>query len=315
MDKAWAPVQRTGQARQLMPKTAALVLLAVLAASLATACGQRTTPAAANPAPSSITTPTPTPISTRSVATPSDPLTFEPSDTVVKSKLYKAGRVPTVRCPLPRPDLTSKAGMVAYARVLVTCMDTAWAPLVERSDAYLVAPEVFTYSRDRPSATPECADPPDQGRAFYHQSGLRAKICFQWEPYLDPDDPVAALIDFQQMLAHEYGHHVQQSVGIMTWFYDSDSKAGLLEDQRRMELQASCLGAAFMGANQRTFRLTGDRLAIWQDIVRHSGDEYNEAHIRDHGSRSNHGYWTIRAFGTTNPASCNTFTAPAKRVS
>ncbi|GAA1572118.1 hypothetical protein GCM10009804_30540 [Kribbella hippodromi] len=36
---------------------------------------------------------------------------------------------------------------------------------------------------------------------------------------------------------------------------------------------------------------------------------------KDHGSRRNHAYWTTRAFDTTDPNTCNTFKAPAKRVS
>jgi predicted metalloprotease len=48
-------------------------------------------------------------------------------------------------------------------------------------------------------------------------------------------------------------------------------------------------------------------------IVQHVGDEYST--VRDHGSRKNHGYWSLRAFDAGNPSACNTFTAPAKRVS
>jgi hypothetical protein len=50
-------------------------------------------------------------------------------------------------------------------------------------------------------------------------------------------------------------------------------------------------------------------------MVEHTGDEYNPDKIRDHGARKNHGYWSLRAFTSANPSSCNTFTAPAKRVS
>ena len=173
--------------------------------------------------------------------------------------------------------------MLAYAQVFVTCMDKAWAPVVERSDAYLVPPKIFAYSLHHLSATPECANPLANVDAFYRQ-----------------------------------GHHVQHSVGILTLYnelYRGRTQAGQLEVQRRKELQASCLGAAFLGANKTTFHLTGRRLAIWQNIVRHVGDEYNDAHIRDHGSRKSHAYWTLKAFTATTPAACNTFTAPPKRVS
>lgn len=241
------------------------------------------------------------------------------SDGVVKSKLYTAGKVPAVQCVLPRPNLTTKAGMLAYAQVLVTCMDKAWAPVVQQSDAYLVAPKVFAYSLRHPSATPlECADPLKNADAFYRQGGMTGQICFDYDTFLGAEDPVGNVIDFEQLLAHEYGHHVQKSVGILTLYnelYRGKTEAGQLEVQRRKELQASCLGAAFLGANKSMFQLTGRRLAIWQDIVRHIGDEYNDAHIRDHGSRKSHAYWTLRAFTAANPAVCNTFTAPAKRVS
>lgn len=300
-------------------KSAGLAVVAVLAASLTGACEQPTvadtSPITIFPTPTPEPTPTPSAVPTTPVAKPPEPVWIDPSLGVLTSKLYTAGKVPAVRCVLPRPDLTSKAGMLRYARVLVTCMDKAWAPVVERSDAYFVAPEVFAYSLRNLSATPECADPPKEAIAFYHQSGKTGKICFEWEPYLDPDNPVRGLIDFQLTLSHEYGHHVQQSVGILTWYYRSQTTTGLLEDERRMELQASCLGAAFLGANNRTFQLTGRRLAIWQDIVRHDGDDYNQTTFRDHGSGANHAYWTNRAFASIDPASCNTFAAPAKRVS
>ncbi|WUJ75018.1 neutral zinc metallopeptidase [Kribbella soli] len=294
-----------------------LAVAVVLCVLLASGCASNSSPTVAAPAPPPTTsTPTPTPTPVAVVSTPSDPISIDLADGVIHNKLYTAGKVPVVRCSLPRPDLTSKAGMVAYAKVLVACMDKAWAPMVEKSDAYLVPPEVFAYSVRHPKATPECLDPPANSDAFYHWSGMTGKICIEWEEFLEAGDPVENLIDFEQLVAHEYGHHVQRSVGILTLYNElmrGKSEAGQLEVMRRKELQASCLGAAFLGANKQTFSLSGRRLAIWRSIVQHVGDEYST--VRDHGSRKNHGYWTIRAFATTTPASCNTFTAPTKRVS
>ncbi|WP_329484328.1 neutral zinc metallopeptidase [Kribbella sp. NBC_01484] len=301
-------------------KRAGLAVVAVLAVVVTGGCGRANKPVVADAAHSVASTPTPTPsvTPTASVASPSDPRTMDLSDGVLKNKLYLAGKVPAVQCVLPRPNLTTKAGMLAYARVFVTCMDKAWAPVVERSDAYLVPPKIFAYSLHHLSATPECANPLANVDAFYRQGGLTGQICFDYDTFLGADDPVENLIDFEQLLAHEYGHHVQHSVGILTLYnelYRGRTQAGQLEVQRRKELQASCLGAAFLGANKSTFQLTGRRLAIWQNIVRHVGDEYNDAHIRDHGSRKSHAYWTLKAFTATTPAACNTFTAPPKRVS
>src|SRR5215468_8247368 len=148
---------------------------------------------------------------------------------------------------------------------------------------------------------------------------MSSKFCFDADEFRPDADPGFNLIYLEHVIAHEYGHHVQQSVGILT-LYDElmrgRSKSGQLEVMRRKELQASCLGSAFLGANKRTFKLTGgEPLAMWRFIVKHVGDEYNKEKIRDHGSRKSHGYWTTRAFASANPASCNTFAAPANRVS
>ncbi|MGW6278357.1 neutral zinc metallopeptidase [Kribbella sp. NPDC055071] len=284
-------------------------------------------PAAA--ASASVTpTPTPTPTPTLTpTASPSETATATPIgdgvadlalDTVQK-KLFAAGKVPAVRCVLPRPDLRTKAKQLTYARAFVACMNAAWKPVVNASDMPFSPPQVFNYAKRKPAATPQCVGPPPGMDAFYNSDGTTAKICISTDDFLDAQgDPTRNVINFEQLLAHEYGHHVQESVGILTVYGDlltGKSAKGQLEVERRKELQASCLGAAFMGANRSTLGLTGGRLATWQHIVHRVGDESNGSHVRDHGSRTNHAYWTLQAFKTAAPASCNTFTAAANRVS
>jgi len=226
--------------------------------------------------------------------------------------------VPRVSCKVPNKLVRTRAGLLAYAKVMVACMQRAWEPLVLRSTGYhLPTPRIDTYLEGNAPAGQLCGNPPKNTDAFYRSSGN--VICFEWREYADPDqDPVWNLIDFQEMLAHEYGHHLQDTVDILRTYifaHPNGSEAVLLEDERRLELQASCLGAAFLGAHKRSLRLTGGRLDLWEEMVKHTGDEYNPDKVRDHGSRKNHGYWSLRAFASTNPASCNTFAAPAKRVS
>src|SRR3954451_19876701 len=293
----------------------ALVALVVLAT--ATGCGWVIPAAVETPAVSVTPRPTPTPTPTSGTATtPSDPITFDMTGGVVHSKLYAAGKVPAGPYLVPRPRLTTTAGLLPYGKVLVACMGTAWAPLVDKSDAVMAPVELIPYSSRRPKATPAaCADPPADADAFYYFGGFTGKICFDTALYLNTKDPDFNLVNFEQLIAHEYGHHVQYSVGILT-LYDElmrgKSAAGQLEVMRRKELQASCLGAAFLGANKRTFGISGLRLRYWRYVVSHVGDEYSK--VRDHGSRKNHAYWTTRSFASADPASCNTFTAPATKV-
>ncbi len=235
---------------------------------------------------------------------------------VTKNKLYSAGKVPAVRCAPPAAPLRSKAALLAHGRVLVDCMFRAWAPLVARADFYAEPPRLAAYTGAGDDST-VCGAPPDNSDAFYC-SGERT-ILFDWELVLeDPDDPEWSLVDFHFVLAHEFGRFLQDAVGIMSDYdlnHESSSAAVRLEDERRLELQASCLGAAFLGANRRALRMTGERRAIFEEQVENTGDENLPDTPRDHGSRKSHAYWVLRAFASGSPASCNTFTAPAKRVS
>jgi hypothetical protein len=196
---------------------------------------------------------------------------------------------------------------------MAACMQKAWTPLILKSDAYYGGAQVAAFSVGKGPDSPLCDDPPKHSDAFYQPQGN--VICLDRKSF--GTDPDVSLVYLQEVLAHEFGHHVQMSVGLLTAYdmRDYASSNERLEDERRLELQASCLGAAYLGANRRTLGLTGGHLEIWRDLVRHMGDEYNPDHIRDHGSRKNHGYWSLRAFDAGNPSACNTFTAPAKRVS
>jgi hypothetical protein len=81
---------------------------------------------------------------------------------------------------------------------------------------------------------------------------------------------------------------------------------------RRHELQASCFGAAFIGANQKTLDLRGSKLAHYRWVAS-LGDAPGVA--RDHGSDKSNTAWSSAAFKAKSPSACNTWAAPAKRVS
>jgi predicted metalloprotease len=239
----------------------------------------------------------------------------DPVSRVTKTNgLYSAGKVGVVPCKLPASALASDSEMLRYARLMVACMQRAWNPLVRKADAFYGNAQVAAFSDGKGPDSPLCEDIPKDFDAFYRYQGN--VICLDRSVF-QSDDPVENLVDFQQLLAHEFGHHVQMSVGILMSYdlhaYGSDGQR--LEDSRRLELQASCFGAAFLGANRRTFGLTGHRLVTWLDIVNHVGDENTPGRARDHGSWKSHAYWTMRAFETGSPAACNTFAAPSNKVS
>lgn len=228
---------------------------------------------------------------------------------LVENGLYTAGKVRGVRCVLPGVAPKDNAGILRYARTLVDCLNRAWAPLVPHADAEFEPAAVVAFGSGG-------CDPAvdDDGRGAYYDPGGMA-ICLGWHPFA-VEEAGWRTIRLLHTLAHEYGHHLQQLTGILT-MYDTGQlpfKSDELERNRRMELQASCFAATFLGAERKTLGLTGDRLHTFDYYVANAGDENAPKHVPDHGSRKSHRYWSEEGFRSASPASCNTFTAAAKRV-
>jgi len=232
-----------------------------------------------------------------------------------KNELYKAGKVAAAGCKEPGIKPNSQSAILNYYKALLPCLNKAWQPVIKKSGYDFRPPKVVLQSKQAPSS---CTGG-EMTVAYY--CGADESINISWKKDLEyyRDEPLAARVSMMDTLAHEYGHHVQNMTEMLTAASSREgwakTKAEELEWSRRTELQASCLGAAFLGANKKGLGLSGEKLEIWQWETKHSGDEYNPKKVRDHGSRKNLWLWSDPAFKSTNPASCNTFTAPAKKVS
>jgi hypothetical protein len=264
-------------------------------------------------------TPTPTP-RLKPTPAPKPTPTFRVEATrpkvVVANRLYSQGQVPAVPCGLPgRPPLT-KAELLSYARVMVKCLDRAWKPVVIAAKLnFRPVALVEVYDSRKPAATPRaCEGPQKRAGAFY----LDDKICINWPEFIGTF-PIRDEAYFRDRFAHEYGHHLQNLAGILDSYElghrKKPTKAVQLEDERRLELQANCLGGAFLGANRASFNLFGPRYLELQDVAKHQGDELYTPVIRDHGSGPSQAYWTLAGLYQASPSACNTFTAPPDEVS
>jgi len=233
---------------------------------------------------------------------------------VQKNALYTAGKVPSVRCAEPTARPTSQANVLEYYRELLPCLNKAWEPLVIKAGYEFRAPKLVLYNKAAPSV---CSG--DTDTAFYCPSDETISMIWQQDVKNYKQDKISARVDMMDTLAHEYGHHVQQLTNILISANSREgwakTKAAKLEENRRVELQANCLGAAFLGANKVSLGIKGDKLRAWEYMTKHSGDEYSPKKVRDHGSSKNQWVWSGTSFKTTSPATCNTFTAPAAKVS
>jgi predicted metalloprotease len=144
------------------------------------------------------------------------------------------------------------------------------------------------------------------------------KIYQQYLTYSNPSRTEAMAwlrMEIADTVAHEYGHHVQNLSGILaaSWKlqYEKSGNAAL-EENRRREIQATCFGNVFLGANKSSYPIGGVLKAQLSYLHSHQGDEYGPQ--PDHGSREIIPYWANRGYNSRNPGACNTFTAASKLV-
>ncbi|MGW6197965.1 neutral zinc metallopeptidase [Kribbella sp. NPDC055110] len=268
------------------------------------------------------------PLSQPSVKKSQAPLPVPPNPTVTvtasvtpdvvrlrQNEIYAAGKVASVNCKEPAIKPDSQSAILRYYRALLPCLDKAWAPVLKNAHYPFRSPKVVLQTNQATAAT--CTG--EKNVAYYCPAD--ESIYVSWKADLKDykDDPLSARVWMIDTMAHEYGHHVQNLTEMLTaagsregW---AKTKAEELEWSRRTELQASCFGAAFLGANKKALGLSGRKLELWEWQTQHSGDEYNPKKIRDHGSRKNHWLWSEPAFKAADPKLCNTFSAPAAKVS
>ncbi|GAA3588556.1 neutral zinc metallopeptidase [Kribbella ginsengisoli] len=231
-----------------------------------------------------------------------------------KNLLYKVGKLPTVKCARPKIKPTSKANVLRFYQGLVPCLHETWEPLVLKANYPFRQPKLVLAGKTN---TTNCTG--ESTTSNYCPTD--ELITMEWEKDLKDYKTYGnqVIVHMMDALAHEYGHHVQNLTEMSTASSSREgfakTKAEKLEWSRRQELQANCLGANFLGANKVTLGLTGQDLKYWEYETKNSGDEFDPKKIRDHGSKKNQWLWSGPGFKSANPASCNTYVAPAAKVS
>ncbi|WP_329005778.1 neutral zinc metallopeptidase [Kribbella sp. NBC_00709] len=304
----------------------AVAVSAGCAPSRAPAAGSTISAAVPSVTPSPTPSPTPTPKPSRVPTAPKTvrvpPKAPEATPTyrslektyLVRNKIYSTGQVPAVPCELPQIALTTRREVQLYASAVLGCLQRAWKPVVERSDVVFSSANVYAVNA---GSKTRCGILTKEVGGFYCSAG--SGIYLDWRQFVEEDayDRVWAGVYLQFTMAHEFGHHVQELVGISSYFedrWDRTTGAAQLEQMRRHELQASCFASAFIGANQQTLHLYDeDRLQDYEDAA-YSGDDDPPAVKPEHGSRKSSTAWAEAAFKAKSPSACNTWSVPPSKV-
>lgn len=256
--------------------------------------------------PARTTTTTTQPSVTRT--TPAEPSDI---DMVAKNKIYRSGVMSSVGCRESGARPSTVANARKYYANIITCLVRAWPKQVTVSGGRFVPPKLLAFSG---GATSPCGGTAPSSfycsanRTIYMDAGGDVKLYQQYRS----DSYAMAWVraEMTDTVAHEFGHHVQNMVGILQaddnlrYEYSGDKS---LEMSRRLEIQATCFGNVFMGSNKGSYGISGAFKKQLDYLHSHQGDEYGTQ--RDHGSQAIIPRWANAGFSTRSPRGCNTFTA------
>jgi predicted metalloprotease len=208
-------------------------------------------------------------------------------------------------CTLPKFGRTTDE-LRAYLEAELTCLDAAWKPVVSGinlpfESTKLTMDDSSGSCRARDGSAPV---------AFY--CGADNELHMPVQSVLDGTDGIPAVVI--GVLAHEYGHHVQDMSGILLAESRREKTAGRdteagLELSRRLELQANCFAGMFLASVAGRGSVTKAMAATGAAAFADGGGE------KDHGTAPNQGRWAQIGYQQNKTAACNTWAAPQGDVS
>lgn len=126
------------------------------------------------------------------------------------------------------------------------------------------------------------------------------------------------------VIAHEYGHHIQNLTGVMSQVQSQGQSSGPDSPAVRLELQADCYAGVWFrfadsDPNGPIAAVTQDDLDRAIDAAERVGDDHIQESMQGtvnpetwtHGSSAQRKEWLARGFTTGDPNQCNTFSANA----
>ncbi|MBB5856695.1 neutral zinc metallopeptidase [Amycolatopsis umgeniensis] len=278
-----------------------LVVAALTAAGMAMAGGPRKIDGHALPASGAFTSE-----GAKAPAGTAKPAPKEVRELETNPLLAEGIALDAVTCRLPGIS-RDPAKLEAYYKTFASCLAEAWKPALDQANEPTLTAKVQVTLPE----TSACGKVPSETEAVAYYCGGDTTIYAPTEWMLS--DAGLERSRHLATMAHEYGHHVQRSSGILSAAAEKmsspeeDSPADK-ELVRRIELQANCFGALALTA-------AAGRGSISTALAKDALDNYGRTDDSDtHGTRRNQLKWAKAGFSGKTTAACNTWAAPASEV-
>ncbi|MFL6056636.1 MAG: neutral zinc metallopeptidase [Actinoallomurus sp.] len=235
----------------------------------------------------------------------------------VAGPLYGSGALDPMGCVLPKIREHDEESMRGFIDRLSDCLDDAW----RRQFAKVALPAFAAPHRvfwTVPGSSPCGSYPAPGAAAFYCPANDAMYVGLGDVVETAAEEPVSHYGVYARVIAHEYGHHVQEDAGILEYGHRlmaAAAAAARNEVSRRIELQAQCFAGAFLSAERDSLPMTPAQYRAVLDDARARGDEDQPAGRRDHGSGAHYAGWVARGYTQRVLSACNTWTTSPSDVS
>ncbi|MEU7892482.1 neutral zinc metallopeptidase [Nonomuraea sp. NPDC049152] len=221
------------------------------------------------------------------------------------NKVYKTGAMELKECEEQPVQRDSLDGAKVYLEFVLDCLNRSWSKQLAKAKIPFVKPKFAIVSKPG-QPVGKCGKFPAGAQALYCPPERKMTVLL--DPYILSEPTELFLME---VVAHEYGHHIQELTGMLDVVdrVKGKSKKRIYDESRRIELQAECFSASFIGS-------------VWHSLGRRDFDfkyivKVAQAGFDDgiHGKPANIAYWLQKGFDAESPNACNTFAAPKARVS
>lgn len=191
-------------------------------------------------------------------------------------------------CPAPQ-QATSRESWEASVRAQWSCVHRSWEPLLEQLGMSTMDATVQFYAGGGTDSDCGYIEAPafycSVGSGTVYFGGEHFEMAKNWD------------LSVNEMVNHEYGHHLQKLAGITQVKVDA---AGVAEPERRAELQATCW-SAMMTYHNESVDFGAAALEGWTNRLNHMLEDSN------HGRRASLVYWGTRGLYAATLGDCNTW--------
>ncbi|QYC42161.1 Putative neutral zinc metallopeptidase [Nonomuraea coxensis DSM 45129] len=218
------------------------------------------------------------------------------------NRIYRTGRLAQVNC---NPGSLPTGSTSAYRRFLTRvtdCLNRAWATQFRKAGMPFSKPRLRIITRKVGNACGGWAT----GAAGFYCSGDRTMYMLITKRELRQPFPLG----IARLMAHEYGHHVQNISKIWNYYAAANARAGKaqrLQLSRNSELQAECFSAVFMSTQRGGSLFTEQEWDGTVEWFRQNGAKAWPQN--DHGRGPTQAAWMTRGYNSGSPGACNTWAA------